>query len=47
MLELIALLLGIIPAALRGRRDLVRENLLLRLQLAIAARPKRRLQLGT
>jgi hypothetical protein len=30
MLELLILLLGVIPAALRRRRDLVLENLLLR-----------------
>jgi hypothetical protein len=47
MPELIALLLGVIPAALRTRRDLVLENLLLRHQLAVAARPKRRRHLGT
>jgi hypothetical protein len=42
MLKLIALLLGVIPAAIRSRRDLVLENLLLRYQLAVAARAKRR-----
>ena len=42
MLELPSILLGVIPAALRSRRDLVVENLLLRHQLALAARPKRR-----
>jgi transposase InsO family protein len=42
MLELIALFLAIIPTALRSRRDLVLENLLLRHQLAVALRPKRR-----
>src|SRR5437879_3982501 len=42
MLELLTLLLGVFPAALRSRRDLVVENLLLRHQLAVAARPGRR-----
>jgi hypothetical protein len=35
------LLLGAIPAALRNNRDLVPANLVLRHQLAVAARPKR------
>jgi hypothetical protein len=47
MLELLKLLLGVIPTALRSRRDLVLENLLLRHQLAVAAGPKRRPQLRT
>jgi hypothetical protein len=47
MLELLTLLLGVIPAALCSRRDLVLENLLLRHQLAVAARPKRRPRLRT
>jgi transposase InsO family protein len=42
MLELIILLLGAVHAALRNRRDLVLENLLLRHQLAVAMRPKPR-----
>jgi putative transposase len=42
MLELLVLLIGIIPAALRSRRDLVLENLLRRQQLAADARPRRR-----
>src|SRR5437899_2318065 len=47
MLELTVLLLGVIPAALCSRRDLVLENLLLRHQLAVAARPRRRPRLRT
>jgi hypothetical protein len=42
MVELIVLLLGVIPAALRSRRDLVLESLLLHHRLAVAARLKRR-----
>jgi transposase InsO family protein len=42
MLELLMLLFGVLPAALRSRRDLVLENLLPRRQLAVAARPRRR-----
>jgi hypothetical protein len=42
MLELLTLLLGVLPAALRSPRDLVLENLLLRHQLAVAGRPRRR-----
>jgi transposase InsO family protein len=45
MLELLTLLLGVLSAALRSRRDLVLENLLLRHQLAVAARPRRRSRL--
>jgi transposase InsO family protein len=47
MLELLRLLLGVLPSALRSHRDLVFENLLLRHQLAVAARPKRRPRLRT
>jgi transposase InsO family protein len=47
MLELFTLLLGILPAALRSHRDLVLENLLLRHQLAVVARPRRRPRLRT
>src|SRR3989442_11093299 len=47
MLELLTLLLGVLPAALRSRRDLVLENLLLRHQLSVAARPRRRPRLRT
>jgi hypothetical protein len=47
MLELLTLLLGVLPAALRSHRDLVLENLLLRHQLAVAARPGRRPRLRT
>jgi hypothetical protein len=45
MLELLVLLIGVIPTTLRGRRDPVLENLLLRHQLAVALRPKPRLRL--
>ena len=41
MLDLLALLLGILPAVLRSHADLVAENLLLRHQLAVVARPGR------
>jgi hypothetical protein len=41
MLELLILLLGALHAALRGRADLVAENLLLRHQLAVLTRPGR------
>src|SRR5436190_827181 len=47
MLELVTLLLGVLSAALRGHRDLVLENLILRHQLAVAARSKRRPHLRT
>jgi putative transposase len=47
MLELLALLFGVLPAALRSHRDLVLENPLLRHQLAVAARPRRRPRLRT
>ncbi len=39
MLELLVLLLGAVRAGLRKRADLVAENLLLRQQLAVLARP--------
>ena len=42
MLELLIFLIGVIPAALLRRRELVLENLLLRHQLAVALRPKPR-----
>src|SRR3989442_7115391 len=42
MLELLTLLLGVVPAALRSRRALVLENLLLRHQLAALTRPARK-----
>jgi hypothetical protein len=42
VLELLVLLLGVISTALRSRRDLVLENLLLRHQLAVVLRPKPR-----
>src|SRR4030095_4659119 len=41
MFELLALLLGVVRAALRRRTDLVAENLLLRHQLAVLTRPTR------
>jgi hypothetical protein len=47
MLELLMLLLGVLPAALRSHRELVLENLLLRHQLAVAVRPRRRPRLRT
>jgi putative transposase len=47
MLELLTLLLGVVAAALRSHRDLVLEHLLLRHQLAVAARPRRRPRLRT
>ena len=47
MLEPLTLLLGVLPAALQRHRDLVLENLLLRHQLAVGARPKRRPPLRT
>ena len=42
MLELSILLFGAVHAALRGRADLVAENLLLRHQLAVLTRPGRK-----
>src|SRR5437867_6936244 len=42
MIDVLALLLGVVAAALRTRRDLVVENLLLRHQLAVLTRPTRR-----
>ena len=42
MLDLLVLLIGVIPTALRSRRDLVLENLLLRHRLAVVLRPKPR-----
>jgi hypothetical protein len=47
MLALLTLLLGVLPMALRRHRDLVLETLLLRHQLAVAARPRRRPRLRT
>ncbi len=41
MLELFALLLGALRALLSSRADLAAENLLLRHQLAVLARPTR------
>lgn len=41
MLEYLLFLVGLIRAALRGQSDLVAENLLLRQQLAVLARPGR------
>jgi len=42
VLGLLAVLFGLLCAALRDRRDLVAENLLLRHQLAVLTRPTRR-----
>ena len=42
MLELLGLVLGTVRVACHGRRELLLENLLLRQQLAVALRPKRR-----
>jgi putative transposase len=42
MLELFRLVLGTVRVAFRGRRALVLENLMLRHQLAVALRPRRR-----
>jgi len=42
MLELLGLVLGTVRMACHGRRELLLENLLLRQQLAVALRPKRR-----
>ena len=42
VLELLALLLGILPAVLRSHADLVAENLLLRHQFAVVTRPGRK-----
>jgi len=42
MLELSELLLATLPSALRSRRHLLLENLLLRRQLQVALRPQRR-----
>jgi putative transposase len=42
MVDALALLLGVLAATPRTRRDLVTENLLLRHQLAVLSRPTRR-----
>lgn len=42
MLEFLVLLLGAVRAGLRARADLAAENLLLRHQLAVVARPTRK-----
>src|SRR2546428_11583471 len=42
MIDVLALRLGVVAAALRTRRDLIAENLLLRHQLAVITRPARR-----
>jgi hypothetical protein len=42
MFALLSALLGLLRAALRSRRDLVLENLLLRHQLAALTRPTRK-----
>jgi putative transposase len=45
MLELLSLIIGTTRSAVRGRKDLIVENLLLRQQLQVALRPRRRLSL--
>jgi hypothetical protein len=45
MLELLSLIIGTARSAVRGRNDLILENLLLRQQLQVALRPRRRLSL--
>jgi transposase InsO family protein len=42
MIDVLALLLGVLSSAVRTRRNLVAENLLLRHQLAVLTRPTRR-----
>jgi hypothetical protein len=42
MLDYLLLLADVIRAALRGRRELLAENLLLRQQLAVLTRPTRK-----
>jgi hypothetical protein len=46
MSELLSLVIHTARAAVRGRNDLILENLLLRHQLQVALRSKRRLALG-
>jgi len=43
--EFLSLIIGTIRSAVRGRNDLILENLLLRQQLQVALRPRRRLSL--
>src|SRR5712691_7789062 len=45
MLELLSLIVGTTRSAVGGRNDLILENLLLRQQLQVALRPRRRLSL--
>src|SRR5712692_778199 len=45
MSEFLSLIVGTTRSAVRGRKDLVLENLLLRQQLQVALRPRRRLSL--
>ncbi len=45
VLELLSLIIGTTRSAVRGRNDLILENLLLRQQLQVALRPRRRLSL--
>jgi hypothetical protein len=42
MLELLSLIIGATQSAVHGRKDLILENLLLRQQLQVALRPRRR-----
>src|SRR6266852_3457482 len=45
VLELLSLIIGTTRSAVRGRNDLILENLLLRQQLQVALRPRRHLSL--
>jgi hypothetical protein len=45
MLELLSLIIGTTRSAVRGRNDLILENLLLRQQLQVVLRPRRCLSL--
>jgi hypothetical protein len=45
MFELLSVVIHAARAAVRGRNELILENLLLRHQLQVALRPKRRLSL--
>jgi len=45
VLELLSLIIGTTRSAVRGRNDLILENLLLRQQLQVTLRPRRRLSL--
>jgi hypothetical protein len=45
VLELLSLIIAATRSAVRGRNELILENLLLRQQLQVALRPRRRLSL--